>query len=52
MSKLSCCQKTKSWNKSVNPHFYYSTQKYDDSVIRYFPFSICEFPKKSNVVFT
>ena len=42
----------KSYNKSVKLHFYYSTQKYDDSTTRYFPFSRSEFPQKSTVVFT
>ena len=29
----------KGCNKSVKLHFYYSTQKYDDSITRYFRFS-------------
>ena len=32
-------KKKKSCNKSVKLHFYYSTQKYDDSITIYFPFS-------------
>ena len=31
---------------------YYSTQKYDDSITRYFPFSKRQFPQKLNAVFT
>ena len=42
----------KSCNKSLKLHFYYSRQKYDDSITRYFPFSKREFLKKLNVVFT
>ena len=42
----------KSCNKSVKLHFYYSTQNYDDSITRYFPFSKRKFSQKSNVVFT
>ena len=38
--------------KILKTSFSYSTQKYDDSITRYFPFSKREFPKKSNVVFT
>ena len=36
----------KSCNKSVKLRFYYSKQKYDDSITRYFPFSKREFSKK------
>ena len=36
----------KSCNKSVN-FFYYSTQKYDDSITTWFPFSRGQFPKKT-----
>ena len=39
-------------NKYVKLQFYYSTQKYDDSITTYFPFSKRQFPKKSNAMFT
>ena len=42
----------KSCNKSVKLHFNYSTQNYEDSIARYFPFSKGEFSQKPNVVFT
>ena len=45
-------KKKKSYNKSVKLHLYYSTQKYDESLTRYFPFSKREFPQKPNVVLT
>ena len=37
--------KKKSCNKSVKLYFYYSTQKYDDSITTYFPFSKRQFPQ-------
>ena len=33
-------------------YFSYSTQKHDDSIKTYFPFSKRQFPKKSNAEFT
>ena len=36
-------QERKSCNKSVKRHCYFSTQKYDDSITRYFPLSKKEF---------
>ena len=45
-------KKKKSWNKSVKLQFHYSTQKIDDSITTYFPFSKGQFPKKLNTVFT
>ena len=38
-------KKKKSCNKSVELHCHYSTQKYDDTITRYFPFSKREFQK-------
>ena len=32
-------------------YFYYSIQKYDDSIRTFFPFSKRQFPQNSNVVF-
>ena len=37
--------------KEKNKFIYYCTQKYDDSITTYFPFSKIQFPKKSNAVF-
>ena len=37
-------KKKKSCNKSVKTSFYYSTQKFIDSITRYFSFSKREFP--------
>ena len=42
----------KKLHKSVKLHFYYSAQKHDDSITRYFSFSKRPFPKNSNIVFT
>ena len=39
-------QEKKSCNKSLKLHFYYSAQKYDDSILLYFPFSKRQFPQK------
>ena len=41
----------KSCNKSVKLHCHNSTQKYDDSITRYFPFSKREFPPKIKCCF-
>ena len=45
-------RKKKICNKSVKLHFYCSTQKHDDSITRYFPFSERYLTKKLNFVFT
>ena len=44
-------KKKKSCNKSIKHHFYYSKQKYDDSITRYFLFSKRNSPQKSNIAF-
>ena len=52
ISNIKKKKKKKSWNKSVKLQFHYSTQKIDDSITTYFPFSKGQFPKKLNTVFT